>query len=362
MVPSKEGVMKNPYEGKPTHQFWRRSVSGRGPEQVDPVVHVPFGISPTDQVATAGSCFAQHIARYLRDTGFRYFVPEDRPALPCSEDENYGTFSARYGNIYTVRQLLQLFQRAYGLFAPEDMAWRRADGRFIDPFRPRIQAGGFATVDDLLAERASHLDAVRRVFEECDVFIFTLGLTEGWVARGDGAVFPLAPGTVASEGDADAYAFHNFTVAEMETDLGRFLDAFRSVNPGCRVLLTVSPVALVATYEDAHVLAATVYSKSALRVVAEMATRTFPTVGYFPSYEMITGPQARSVFFQDDLREVRPEGVAYVMSVFARHYLGETAPATIKAMPPPRLLRDQAEVIREVQGVICDEEEIDSCT
>jgi hypothetical protein len=353
--------MKNPYAGKPEYQFWRRSVSGRGPEQVDPVVHVPFGISRSDQVATAGSCFAQHIARHLRDTGFKYFVPESQPALPCSEDENYGTFSGRYGNVYTVRQLWQLFQRAYGLFAPTDVAWRRADGRFIDPFRPRIQAGGFATIDDLVAERESHLAAVRRVFEECDLFIFTLGLTEGWVARADGAVFPLAPGTVASEGDDDAYGFHNFTVAEMEADLGRFINGLRSVNPGSRVLLTVSPVALVATYEDAHVLASTIYSKSALRVVAEMATQAHPLVGYFPSYEMITGPHTRAAFFEDDLREVRPEGVAYVMSVFARHYLGGTAPETAATPPaaPSKLLRDQAEVMRETQAVICDEEEIE---
>ena len=355
--------MKNPYAGKPDHHFWRRSVSGRGPEQVDPVVNVPFGISRGDQVSTAGSCFAQHIARHLRDNGFGYFVPEDRPGLACSEDENYGTFSARYGNVYTVRQLWQLFQRAYGLFVPADQAWRRADGRFVDPFRPRIQAGGFGTVEDLLAEREFHLSAVRRVFEECDLFIFTLGLTEGWVARGDGAVFPLAPGTVAADGDPEAYAFHNFTVAEMEADLGRFITALRNVNPNCRVLLTVSPVALVATYEDEHVLAATVYSKSALRVVAEMATcRLFPLVGYFPSYEMITGPHARSVFFEDDLREVRPEGVAYVMSIFARHYLGSGASAAASSAPvasPTKLLLNQEEAMREVQAVICDEEAIE---
>jgi len=156
------------------------------------------------------------------------------------------------------------------------------------------------------------------VFEECDIFIFTLGLTEGWVARGDGAVFPLAPGTVASEGDADAYAFHNFTVAEMEADLGRFINALRDVNPACRVLLTVSPVALIATYEDTHVLSATIYSKSALRVVAETATRAFPLVGYFPSYEMITGPHTRSAFFEDDFREVRPECSATIWMRAAR--------------------------------------------
>ena len=192
-------------------------------------------------------------------------------------------------------------------------------------------------------------------------FYLYLGLTEGWVARGDGAVFPLAPGTVASEGDDDAYAFHNFTVSEMEADLGRFINALRGVNPECRILLTVSPVALVATYEDAHVLAATTYSKSALRVVAEMATRAFPLLGYFPSYEMIVGPQARSAFFEDDLREVRPEGVAHVMSVFARHYLSGETSAARPAIPaaPSRLLRDQAELMREVQAVICDEEEIE---
>ncbi len=126
--------MKNPYAGKPDHHFWRRSVSGCGPEQVDPVVRVPFGIACSDRVATAGSCFAQHIARHLQATRFRYFVSEDRPAFPFSEGENYGTFSARYGNVYAVRQLWQLFQRAYGMFAPQDTAWRRADGRFIDPF------------------------------------------------------------------------------------------------------------------------------------------------------------------------------------------------------------------------------------
>jgi hypothetical protein len=354
--------VKNPYAGKPEHQFWRRGVSGRGPEQVDPVVKVPFGISRTDQVATAGSCFAQHIARHLKDTGFSYFVPEDRPAHPFSEDENYGTFSARYGNVYTVRQLWQLFQRAYGLFTPSDTVWRRADGRFIDPFRPRIQAGGFASAGELLAERTAHLAAVRRVFEECDLFIFTLGLTEGWVAKSDGAVFPLAPGTVTSEGDFDAYAFHNFTVAEMEADLARFINGLRSVNPNCRVLLTVSPVALVATYEDSHVLPATIYSKSALRVVAETATHAFPMVGYFPSYEMITGPHTHGAFWEDDLREVRPEGVAYVMSIFARHYLASTNQPSSAAAPPhtpSRLLQEQAVVIRETQAVICDEEQIE---
>lgn len=354
--------MSNPYSKKPDYQFWRRAVSGRGATEVDPVVAVPFGISRTDRVATAGSCFAQHISRYLQKNGFNYFVPEDKPLYSFSAPENYGTFSARYGNVYTVRQLWQLFQRAYGLYQPIDEAWKRTDGRYIDPFRPRIQNDGFATVEEVLADRESHLAAVRRTFEECDVFVFTLGLTEGWESTLDGAVFPLAPGTVSAVHDTGRYAFHNFTVPEMEADLDRFIGALREVNPASKVLLTVSPVALIATFEEQHALTATTYSKAALRVVAEMARRSHSLVSYFPSYEMIVGPQARSTFFEDDLREVRPEGVSHVMSVFARHYLArdvQSMPERIVEQQPSRLLRDQAEVLREVQGIICDEEEID---
>ena len=117
-----EGASKrpHPYSALPRYAFWNRSVAGVPPFAVDPVVDVPFRISPSDAVATAGSCFAQHIARALQKNRFRYFVSE--PAPPGLSPEaaaaaNY-VFSARYGNIYTTRQLLQLFDRAYGVFSP----------------------------------------------------------------------------------------------------------------------------------------------------------------------------------------------------------------------------------------------------
>lgn len=354
--------MHNPYAGKPDQSFWKRSVGGRAATEVDPIVRPRFTIGRTDKIATAGSCFAQHISRTLGRLGFGYFVPEDKPAFGFCEDENYGTYSARYGNVYTVRQLWQLFQRAYGLFDPEDVVWQREDGRFVDPFRPRIQAGGYAMPSDLLADREAHFAAVRSVFEDCDVLVFTLGLTEGWEAKTDGAVFPLVPGVVADGLDVDAYGFHNFTVPEMDADLTRFLKALRKVNPSVRVMLTVSPVALVATYEDRHVLTSTVYSKSALRVVAQMAADAHDFVDYFPSYEMITGPHTRGAFWADDLREVRPEGVDYVMSRFAAHYLRETGEGAGHAAPAAvseALVAAQLADIERLEAVICDEEQIE---
>jgi hypothetical protein len=351
-------AMSHPYRGLPDSAFWRRAVAGLPEDEVDPVVAAPFTIGRETPIATCGSCFAQHISRVLSRRGYTYLVTEPAPEGD-PDPESYGVFPARTGNIYTVRQLLQTFTRAYSLFHPADTAWRRKDGAFVDPFRPQVRASGFETVEALEADRKRHLAAVRAMFEDCEVFVFTLGLTEAWVSARDGAVFPLAPGVAGGEPGPD-YAFHNMDVDEMVRDLSDFIRRLRVVNPGVRLILTVSPVPLVATYAPAHVLTATTYSKAALRVVADMAARLLPEVCYFPSYEIITGPQARGRYFADDLRSVTDEGVERVMGVFGRHFLGETASAPARARPTAAALSDaDRERLRELSEVICDEEALD---
>ena len=157
---------------------------------------LPFRIGPSDKVATAGSCFAQHIARHLKSSGFTYLVTERAHPLinsEVAESAGYGLFTARYGNIYTSRQLLQLFLRCYGGFTPE-MPLDDAEG----PPRRRVPSDGPArrvpSVRELLADRAHHLKCVRAAFETLDVLVFTLGLTECWVSRRDGTVYPVCPG------------------------------------------------------------------------------------------------------------------------------------------------------------------------
>ncbi len=348
----------NPYRSQPDHAFWKRSVAALLGSEVDPVVEVPFQIGRSDWIATAGSCFAQHISRTLVELDYRYMVTEPAPAGVGAE-LNYGVFPARFGNIYTVRQLLQTFDRAYGLFRPLDVTWQRSDGALVDPFRPQIQPAGFGAEAELLADRKHHLACVRAMFEGCDVFIFTLGLTEAWVSSRDGAVFPVAPG-VSGGAFGDDYAFHNLTVAEMTADLLAFIAKLRAVNPDVRLIFTVSPVALVATYESRHVLTANTYSKAALRVVADEVVRATPRAAYFPSYEIITGPQARGRYFADDLRSVTQDGVAQVMSIFSRHLLADHVEAPQAAAPVASGL-DDADQLRfeQLADVVCEEEALD---
>ena len=351
----------HPYRGLPDAAFWRRAVVPQGAWS-DPVAGPFLRLSPTDRVATAGSCFAQHIARHLAASGFSYLVTEPaHPIVPpdAARAAGYGLFSARTGNIYTTLQLLQLFDRAYGDFMPAEDAWVEPDGRAIDPFRPTIQPGGFASEAEMRADRAHHLACVRRMFETLDVMVFTLGLTETWVSRVDGAAFPLCPGVAGGRFDPDAHAFRNLTVGEVRDQLLAFVDRLRRVNPAARLVLTVSPVPLMATAAGGHVLPATIYSKSVLRVAAQEVVETVADAFYFPSYEIITGPQARGAFWADDLREVTEAGVSHVMSVFLRHAAGVEGAAPPASPAPPPAEDGAIAAARQWVQTMCDEALLD---
>jgi len=348
---------ENPYATQPNFAFWRRAVAGVPPFALDPMIAAPFVISPEDKVATAGSCFAQHIARNLAAKGLQYFVPERAPeGMSAAEASlrNFGTFSARYGNIYTARQLLQLFQRADGQFQPELSVWRGKGDELFDPFRPQIQPEGYSSERELLRDRETHLGIVRDMFRELDVFVFTLGLTEAWISRADGAVIPIAPGVAGGAWDPLEYEFKNFTVADVTKDVHEFMRAFRSVNKNAKVILTVSPVPLVATYENRHVLVSTVYSKSVLRVAADEISKSWPNVSYFPSYEIITFNGNYRGYFESDLRSVNESGVQHVMRIFFKHY-SSAQPVQVPSRPESM----QSELVA-LRRVVCDEEALDS--
>lgn len=356
----------HPYANAPAYRFWRKAVAEPPANEIDPVVVGKFEIRATDKVATAGSCFAQHMARYLSASGFSYFVTETaHPILPPNlvQDYNYGTFSARYGNIYTSRQLVQLLHRAYGLFTPAEDVWPAADGSFIDPFRPQIQPAGFATEAEFRADRQSHFAAIRTMVEHLDVFVFTLGLTETWIHDRDGAVFPVCPGVSGGEFDPGRHKFVNLRTSEVVTDMTEALRFIRGRNPGAKFVLTVSPVPLIATAADRHVLVSTTYSKACLRVAAEEIVETFEGAAYFPSYEIITGNHARGRYFADDLRSVTELGVQHVMRMFMRHYTrqGESAGATVNSQDTAQqdAAAEQLAWTKEVVAAVCDEEALD---
>jgi hypothetical protein len=346
--------MTHPYRAQPATAFWARAVSTNWDAAA--LVGPPVILRQTDRVASAGSCFAANLVPYLKKNNIDYVEEEPRhPAfldLPY-ENFSYDKFSAAYGNIYTIRQFRQLLDRVTGDFRPAEDRWEVA-GRIIDPFRPglRYTAKSHAEFDVLTAQ---HLRCVRSVFEKANVVIFTLGLTEAWRSRTDGAVFPACPGTVAGSFDADRHEFHNFTVSEIVADLAYVRSKLKDFRSDAQLILTVSPVPLVATATHHHVLAASIHSKSALRAACGEFQQLYPDVIYFPAYEIVTGPQAPNDFFEADKRNVSQKGIQEVMHAFLSHCaLSEQAPAAEPVKPPPAAA-DLARVSATLAEVECEE-------
>ena len=314
---------RNPYVENPDHTFWGLAISDRAVGEIDPATGLDlFQISPNDAVMTMGSCFAQHVSKKLSNQGLNFLVTENHSeGIPYNHDFGYGVFTARYGNIYTIAQSIQLLKRCTGEYVERGDVWMYKNN-WIDSFRPRAVPGGFDSEKALLADREIHLAATLKAFKTANVLVFTLGLTEGWKNIETGQVYSVAPGVAGGEYNPNIHKPFNMSVSECIDGLREMVDILRFINPTLKIILTVSPVPLAATHSNSHVLTATFSSKAKLRVAAEEISDAGVGINYFPSFEIIQGLAQSGRYFKHDLREVESRGVNHVMRIFLEHYFG----------------------------------------
>src|SRR5712671_6202957 len=122
-------TIAHPYKSAPKSSFWSRAVAKEWtPSEV--VGSQQVLIRKGDEVVSAGSCFASNIVPHLEKAELTYLRTETtHPAFQDLEPESlgYANFSAAYGNIYTVRQLLQLLKRSLKIFSPIEDRWPVGD-------------------------------------------------------------------------------------------------------------------------------------------------------------------------------------------------------------------------------------------
>ncbi len=209
-----------------------------------------------------------------------------------------------------------------------------------------------------------HLKAVRELFETASVFIFTLGLTEAWVGDADGRGLSGRAGGRRGRGGR---LLPQLRHAEVLADLTEFLTKLRVVNPDVRVLLTVSPVPLVATYEDRDAVISTFRQQGdpAGAVCDEVERTSEGRVDYFPSFEIVVAGGYREPNFDADLRSVSEATVARVMDVFSDLYLDVGGRSRESAGGSDRtavLTLAEVDRLDALRAVVCDEEKIEAAS
>lgn len=250
----------------------------------------PF-IGKATRITAFGSCFAQHLTNYLYER--RYNV--------LGKHLDLQSHIIRFGEgIVNSFAILQQFEWALEGKEIPDGLWFGA-GREIASVDPAIRR------------------ETRDVIQQTEVFVITLGLSEIWYDKASGEAFWRAiPATLF---DPARHGFRVSTVEENFRNLCRIRELIRRARPEAKLVVTLSPVPLMATFRPVSCITASSVSKAILRVAIDELMRSPAADGnvfYFPAYEIVKDLHRDP--FGPDNRHPRPAIVRSVMATFERHY------------------------------------------
>jgi GSCFA family protein len=250
----------------------------------------PF-IGKATPITAFGSCFAVYISRFLRKRGYSVFGKHD----------NLQSHIIQFGEgMVNTFALLQQFEWALrGKTFPENL-WFSQD-KEVASITPEVQA------------------ETRKIIQSTELFIMTLGLSEIWFDKRTGdALWRAVPAPLFDEN------IHGFRVSshqENYDNLVKIVDLIREAKPTAKIVFTVSPVPLMATFRPVSCLTASSVSKSILRSAVDQLMRdraSDDSLFYFPSYEIV-----KEYFidaYQADNRHPTDEIVDFIMRTFERHF------------------------------------------
>lgn len=286
---------------------------------IRPKVNANHQLSQTDTIFTIGSCFARNVEFALNESGFRVtsLVGQTEMAIKGKSD---------YLNRYNTASILHELRAAAGFEAlPDELGFAMtADGRYVDLHsHPIIEP---TTFDFVKGAREWLTSYFARAFA-ADVVTITLGLIECWYDKKTGKYINFAPIFGNSNqktpllSDDDRFEFHVLSYEENMENLEAIHDLLVKKNPNVKIIVTVSPVRLSATFTERDVVVANTLSKAMLRTCAESWQRKHPErIDYFPSFEMATLSDPRKVWGPDGMH-VYKVFVDEIMSHFKNVYV-----------------------------------------
>ena len=306
-------------------------------------------INQETAIGSAGSCFAWEISANLQARGFNYIVTEPE-LVPGGRDGIHTadvTFgdpprsSANWGILFNTPSFRQIAEKAFGERELPRLINRltqklpsgQIQSYYVDPYREGVY---FENVEAYEANYPNHIEASRQALLRSEYFVVTIGLNECWEYIPDGSVISRNPKELN-------FRFllrpRVLSVEENIDNIQRFFDIVRAHNPDFKLIVSVSPVPFMATWQgsDKHVVTANTHSKAVLRVAAEELASRNEGIFYFPSFEMVTVCTANP--WQTDLRHVTPEAVDRVMQLFDTIFVSDdvaqasTDPAQINQPP-----------------------------
>jgi hypothetical protein len=301
------------------YSTWKEAKNRLTPEAW-PEITPSFKINKNDKIFTIGSCFARNIEEHLEELG--YNIPMTSFAVPKHE---MGPTRRPNGilNKFSpacIFQELSWCEQIYsvgGKVSPNDiehMLFEQNDGLVID-----LHIGGYipVTKERALRRRQEIYDVFSQAFSS-QVVIVTLGLIEAWYDTKENLVIQRYPHDIIQDADG-RFKFIRFNYGACYDQVQNTISLIRKHAPGCKFLITTSPIPLKQTFTDEDVIVANTYSKSVLRAVCGEIVEKNKLVDYFPSYENVMMTRGSDVY-QEDLRQIKDTFIAQIANRLVEKY------------------------------------------
>jgi hypothetical protein len=245
-------------------------------------------IDSETRITAFGSCFAANISKWLGRRNYRVSTED-----PNSQDAYVVRIGEGMVNSFVIRQQ---FEWAWENRTFEEDLWRGYD-KEVYGYDEEIRL------------------QTKNLFDTTDVFILTFGLSEVWYdAETENVFWRTVP---KQHFDPERHLFRVSSVEENRDNITAIYDLIRKYRPDAKVIMTLSPVPLIATFRDESCITANAVSKSILRVAIDDVMRAHRDDGYlfyWPSYELITdvfkGP------YMEDGRHIKNPVLDFIMTQF----------------------------------------------
>lgn len=111
---------------------------------------------------------------------------------------------------------------------------------------------------------------------------------------------------------------------EIAHDFANLIQELLSINPDLHIIITISPIRHLRDGAHANQL-----SKATLQLAVHELQRLFPSLDYFPAYEILLDELRDYRFYAEDMLHPSPQAVKYILQRFSEAYF---SPETSKSL------------------------------
>ncbi len=259
----------------------------------------PWSLDIGDPVLTLGSCFAHSI-------GQRFFSHKFRAVV--------NPFGTTYHPL-AIHRLLD-----YSIFKEYPAPHTYLTNQDTTYTYDLHSSFGGRSRENLELEVNNKINEVHDALKNCRVLILTYGTA--WVYERKDTGEPVA----------NCHRMHASLFTKRLTSTQEIVDSFRKtneallkINPGIKVILTLSPVRHLKDTIPMNSV-----SKSIVRVACHELSEALDQVDYFPAYELLMDDLRDYRFYKEDLIHPTPLAEQYIWEKFSTAYFSPSAMNFIK--------------------------------